>query len=491
MSKYNQSEARNLTMTMDFYELTMANAYFNDPDSDNDKNVVFDIFYRRNPGKAGFAIAGGLGLIIDYVNQLHFDPSDIDYLRSLNQFSDGFLDYLANFKFTGTIMAVKEGTIIYPNEPVITVVAPIVEAQLLETAMLIEFNHQSLIATKTQRIVKAAKGRPVVDFGARRAHNIDAADLGARAAIIGGCVGTADVRAAQLFDLPVVGTMAHSFIMKYGDEFTAFKKYAENYPDNTVLLVDTYDTIKSGIPNAIRVAKEVLEPMGKRLKGVRLDSGDLAYDSKKVRKMLDDAGCEDCKITVSNSLDEYLITSLFDQDAPIDSFGVGERMITASPEPVFGGVYKLSAVENKDGVYEPRIKVSGNVEKITNPGYKKLYRVYNEEGKAVADLLALADEKVDLSQEYTFVDPEEPWRKRKFVNFTARELQVPIFKDGVRVYEQPEVSEIAKYVKEQLENEIWSEEQRFENPHKHFLDMSPAMYKLKLDMLTDIQNSEV
>ena len=374
----------------------------------------------------------------------------------------------------------------YPNEPMLTVVAPLIDAQLIETALLLQINHQSLIATKASRIVRAAQGRVVTDFGARRAHNMDAAVLGARAAYIGGANGTATVLSGQLFGIPVGGTMAHSWVMYCEDEFEAFKKYALTYPDSCLLLIDTYDVMRSGVVNAIRVAKEVLEPMGKRLKGIRIDSGDLAYLSKKVRKALDEAGLTDCKITASNSLDEYTINSLIEQGACIDSFGVGERLITSKSEPVFGAVYKLAAVE-KDGKFEPRIKVSENVEKITNPGLKKVYRIYNEHGMAVADMIALADEEVDLSKPFRYVDPAAPWRQRSFEGFTAKELQVQIFKDGKLVYDMPTLEEIKAYVKEQMGAQMWPEEQRFENPHVHFLDMTPAYYDMKMELLNKMQ----
>lgn len=379
-----QYDQRNLSMVMDFYEMTMSNGYFNTENADT--RVAFDVFYRKNPDNGGFAIFAGLEQIIEYINDLHFSREDISYLREQGVFGEEFLEYLANFRFQGDIYAFREGTIMYPGEPVITVVAPLIDAQLAETAILLQVNHQSLIATKARRIVKAARGRAVSDFGARRAHNMDAAVYGARACCIGGAVGTATVLAGKMFDIPISGTMAHSWVMFYNDEFEAFKKYAENYPDGTVLLVDTYDVLESGIPNAIRVAKEVLEPMGKRLLGIRLDSGDLAYLSKKARKMLDDAGLTDCKIVVSNSLDEFTINSLLEQGACIDSFGVGERMITSKSEPVFGAVYKMAAVE-ENGKFVPRIKVSENIEKITNPGLKKVLRVYDENGHAVADSL--------------------------------------------------------------------------------------------------------
>jgi len=486
-----QSEKRNLTMVMDLYELTMANGYFNS--GDKESKVAFDVFYRRNPDKGGFAIFAGLEQIIEYVENLHFEEEDIEYLRSLNTFTPDFLAYLKDFTFRGDIYAFPEGTIMYPNEPIITVVAPLIDAQLVETAILALVNHQSLVATKTRRIVRAAEGKPVSDFGARRAHNMDAAVYGARAAYIGGANGTATVLAGQMFGIPVSGTMAHSWVMYYQDEFEAFKTYAENYPDGTVLLVDTYDTLNSGIPNAIRTAKEVLEPMGKRLKGIRIDSGDLAYLSNKVREMLDAAGLEDCKIIVSNSLDEHTIRSLNNQKAKIDSYGVGERLITgASSEfsgekiSLLGAVYKIAAVE-EDGVFKPRIKISGNVEKITNPGLKKVYRIYDENGKARADLLAKADEEIDMSKEFRFVNPEMPWKNQYFTNCTAKNLQQKIFENGKLVYEVPSIHEVRDYVRHQLESEIWEEEQRFHNPHKHYMDMTPDYYEMKMNLLYDLR----
>lgn len=485
----NQSESRNLTMVMDLYELTMANGYFND--GDRETKVAFDVFYRKNPDRGGFAIFAGLEQIVEYVENLHFSKEDVEYLRSLNTFTEDFLKYLENFKFSGDMYAFPEGTIMYPNEPVLTVVAPLIDAQLVETAILAQVNHQSLVATKTARIVKAAEGRAVSDFGARRAHNMDAAVYGARASYIGGAAGTATVLAGQMFGIPVSGTMAHSWVMYYKDEYTAFRHYAENYPDNTVLLVDTYDTIKSGVPNAIRVAKEILEPMGKRLKGIRIDSGDLAYQSIKVRAMLDEAGLTDCKIIVSNSLDEHTISSLHMQKARIDGYGVGERLITGASSDysdetlsLLGAVYKIAAVE-ENGVFEPRIKISGSVEKITNPGLKRVYRVYDQNGKAKADLIAKADEVVDLSEDYRFVDPDMPWRNLKFTNCTAKPLQRKIFENGKRVYELPKLEEIRNYVQKQLSEEIWEEEQRFVNPHRHYMDMTPDYYDLKMSLLHD------
>ncbi len=475
-----QQDFRNLSMVMDFYEMTMSNGYF--ANGNTQAKVAFDVFYRKNPDNGGFAIFCGLEQVIEYIQNLHFTAEDIAYFRARKLFSEEFLSYLADFKFKGDIYAFPEGTIMYPNEPVLTVVAPLIDAQLIETAILLEINHQSLIATKASRIVRAAAGRAVSDFGARRAHNMDAAVYGARAAYIGGAVGTATVLAGQMFDIPISGTMAHSWVMYYKDEYTAFRKYAESYPDSTVLLVDTYDVLKSGIPNAIRVAKEVLEPMGKRLKGIRIDSGDLAYLSKAVRKKLDKAGLEDCKIIVSNSLDEYTITSILNQGGCIDSFGVGERLVTSKSDPVFGAVYKIAAVE-EEGVFVPRIKISENEEKITNPGLKKVYRVYDEEQKAVADLIALATEQPDFSKPYRYVDPKKPWKNRHFENCSIKELQVPIFKDGELVYDMPSVKEIADFVKKQLKEEIWEEEQRFENPHTHYMDMTPDFYDMKMSML--------
>ncbi len=477
-----QNEKRNLTMVMDLYEMTMANGYFND--QDKDARVVFDVFYRKNPDGGGFAIFAGLEQILEYIENLHFDAEDIAYFRSLNLFTEEFLTYLQEFSFSGDVYSFREGTVMYPNEPVLTVVAPLIDAQLIETALLAQINHQSLIATKTRRIVNAAEGRAVSDFGARRAHNMDAAVYGARAAYIGGAVGTATVMAGQMFGIPVSGTMAHSWVMYYKDEYEAFRHYAENYPDGTVLLVDTYDVIGSGIPNAIRVAKEVLAPMGKRLKGIRIDSGDLAYLSKKIRKMLDAAGLEDCAIIVSNSLDEYTITSILQQGGRIDSFGVGERLITAKSDPVFGAVYKIAAVE-ENGVFEPRIKISENVEKITNPGRKEVYRIYDAAGHSVADLITMEGETVDMSAPYRYVDPVKPWKNRYFEGCTAVKLQQPVISGGKRVMPKESLDDIRAYVERQLSDEVWEEEQRFENPHGHYLDMSPAYYELKMNMLDE------
>ncbi len=475
-----QFDSRNISMMMDFYEMTMANGYFES--GGEHSRVAFDVFYRRNPDNGGFAIFAGLEQIIEYVENMHFSAEDVDYFRRQNLFSEDFLNYLADFHFHGDIYAFPEGTIMYPNEPFMTVIADLIDAQLIETAILAQVNHQSLIATKARRIVRSAEGRLVSDFGARRAHNFDAATYGSRAAFIGGVHGTATVSAGQQFGIPISGTMAHSWVMYFNDEFEAFKRYAEVYPDATTLLVDTYDVIHSGIPNAIRVAKEILEPQGHRLKGVRIDSGDLAYLSKRVRKMLDDAELNDCKIVVSNSLDEFTITSLLNQGAAIDSFGVGERLITAKSEPVFGAVYKIVAV-GEEGNFIPRIKVSENVEKITNPGLKSVYRIYNADGHAVADMIAMLDEVVDLSEPFRYIDPIEPWKQRKFINCTAKSLQKLYVKEGKRVETLPTLQEIRDYVKFQLDNEIWQEEQRYENPHKHFLDFTPDYYEMKMNLL--------
>ena len=471
---------------MDLYEMTMANGYFSEETRAD--SVTFDVFYRKNPDNGGFAIFAGVEQIIEYIENLHFEEDDIAYLRGLHLFDEEFLEYLKEYHFHGNISAFPEGTIMYPNEPILTVTAPLIDAQLIETAILAQINHQSLIATKTQRIVRAAKGRGVSDFGARRAHNMDAAIYGARAAYIGGAGGTATVLAGKMFDIPVSGTMAHSWVMYFDDEYTAFKKYAEKYPNAALLLVDTYDVLHSGVPNAIRVAKEVLEPMGKRLFGVRLDSGDLAYLSKKVRKMLDDAGLEDCKIIASNSLDEYTIDSIIDQGGRIDSFGVGERLITAKSDPVFGAVYKIAAVQKGDRVI-PKIKISETTEKITNPGEKEVYRIYDENGSAIADLITKKGEDLDLSQPYRYVDPKKPWKNRMFENCTAKKLQIPMIVEGKRVVEPRSLDEIRSYVKEQLKNEIWDEEQRFQNPHIHYLDMSPYYYELKMGLLEETRKN--
>ncbi len=476
-------DTRNLTLVTDFYELTMSNAYFEK--GMQDTIVYFDVFFRQIPDNGGYAICAGLGQIIDYVKNLNFTQEDIEYLSSFGKFSDGFLNYLENFNFTGSIWAVPEGTVVFPNEPLITVRAPMIEAQLLETTILMMLNHESLIATKSSRIIAAAKGRPVMEFGARRAHNVDAAVFGARAAIIGGCTGTSCTYTSQKFNVIASGTMAHSFVQSFDSEYEAFKAYAETYPDDCLLLIDTYNSLESGIVNAIKVFNEVLLPKGFRPKGVRLDSGDLAYLSKKIRKILDDAGFSDCKICVSNALDERLITSLLNQGACIDSFGVGENLITAKSNPVFGGVYKLSAIE-KDGQIVPKIKVSENTVKITNPGFKKVYRFYSKDsGKALADVITLSDEKIP-NDNYTIFDPQNPWRKKVLKNYIAKPLHQEIFKDGQLVYKSPSLSDIAKHCKKEL-NTLWDEVRRMENPHKYYVDLSYELWTLKNEMLNEIK----
>lgn len=415
-----------LELVADFYEYTMANGYFNK--NMQDRIAYFDVFFRKVPDEGGYAIVAGLEQIINYIRNLSFDEEDISYLRKQNKFSEEFLNYLENFRFTGDIWAIPEGTVVFPNEPLITVKAPIIQAQLLETMLLLTTNHQSLIATKTSRIVREAQGRPVMEFGARRAHGINAAVEGARAAIIGGAVGTSCTLSAKEFNVPASGTMAHSWIQSFDSEYEAFKAYAELYPDDCTFLIDTYNTIESGLPNAIKVFNEVLKPKGYRPKAVRLDSGDLAYLSKKVRKILDEAGYEDCKICATNSLDEYLIKSLIEQDAKIDLFGVGENLITAKSEPVFGGVYKLVALE-KDKKIVPKIKVSENTAKVTNPSFKKVYRFYdNETKKAIADVITLADEIID-EREYMIFDPQNPWKKKVLKDYSIRLLQEKIFEE--------------------------------------------------------------
>ena len=445
----------NLTMLCDFYELTMGNGYF--VSGMQDRMTYFDVFFRDVPDGGGFAIAAGLEQIIDYVQNLHFDEEDIDYLRGRGIFDEAFLDYLRNFQFTGDIWAVPEGTPIFPREPVFTVRAPAIQAQLLETYLLLEFNHQSLIATKANRICRAADGRAVLEFGSRRAQGIAGAVTGARAAFIGGCAGTACTVSDQIYGVPAAGTMAHSWVQMFDTEYDAFVTYCKAYPTNAVLLVDTFNTLKSGIPNAIRAFNEVLKPMGITKCGIRLDSGDMAYLTQKARVMLDEAGWTDCTITVSNSLDERLITELFRQGAKIDAFGVGERLITSKSAPVFGGVYKLCAVEDGDGNIIPKIKVSENVGKITNPGFKKFYRFYNREtGMAEADYICMHDETVDDSQPMEICDPQARWKRKTMENFRAYEMMVPIFQNGELVYKLPTLKEIKTYCAYQVST-LWPE----------------------------------
>ena len=475
------NEKLNLTMLCDFYELTMAGGYFEH--GYRDRICYFDLFFRRCPDGGGFAIAAGLEQIIEYIQDLHFSAEDIAYLRQRNLFSEEFLEYLASFKFTGDIWAVPEGTPIFPQEPIITVRAPAIQAQLIETFLLLCTNHQSLIATKANRVVRAAQGRTVLEFGSRRAQGADAAILGARAAYIGGCHGTACTISDQLFGVHAGGTMAHAWVQMFDTEYEAFKSYCEMYPNNATLLVDTYNTLKSGVPNAIKAFNEVLKPKGITKCGIRLDSGDMAYLSQKARQMLDDAGWTECKISVSNSLDEYIIQDLLRQGAQIDMFGVGERLITARSEPVFGGVYKLAGVEQDDGSILPKIKISENVGKITNPHFKKLYRFYgNDTGKAIADYLCLHDETVDDSQDMEIFDPENTWKTKTVYNFTARELQVPIFEKGELVYQCPSLDEVRTYCLSEVDK-LWDEVKRFDNPHKYYVDLSQKLWDIKYQLL--------
>ena len=479
----NCNEKLNLTMLCDFYELTMGNGYFNF--GYKDRITYFDLFYRRVPDDGGYAIAAGLEQVIDYIQDLHFSPADITYLREKNIFSEDFLAYLTDFKFTGDIYAVPEGTPIFPREPILTVRAPAIEAQLLETFLLLSINHQSLIATKASRIVSAAQGRAVLEFGSRRAQGADGAMLGARAAYIGGCAGTACTISDQLYGVSAGGTMAHSWVQMFESQYDAFKAYCEIYPENAVLLVDTYNTLKSGIPDAIRVFNEVLRPRGITKCGIRLDSGDMAYLTRKARDMLDEAGWPECKIIVSNSLDEYIIRDLLLQGAVIDTFGVGERLITAKSEPVFGGVYKLVGVQEEDGEIIPKIKVSENVGKITTPHFKKTYRLFgNETGKAIADYICLRDEVIDESKRFEIFDPEAVWKRKKISNFTAKELQVTIFKNGELIYKKPTLPEIREYCRKQLDT-LWDEVKRFDNPHNYYVDLSQKLWDIKYKLLAE------
>lgn len=468
----------NLTMLTDFYELTMANGYFETGLAED--IAYFDMFFRKVPDGGGFAIMAGLEQTIDYLKNLKFTEEDIEYLRSKNMFCEEFLDYLRNFKFKCDVWAVPEGTPIFPHEPIVTVRGPVMQAQFIETMVLLTINHQSLIATKANRIVRAAKGRPVMEFGTRRAHGGDAAVFGARAAYIGGCAGTACAIADRDYGIKALGTMAHSWVQMFPDEYTAFKKYAEIYPQNCTLLVDTYNVLKSGVPAAIKVFKE----MKPESMGIRIDSGDVTYLTKKARKMLDDAGLTDCKIVVSNSLDEYIIRDVILEGACIDSFGVGERMITAKSEPVFGGVYKLAALET-NGELIPKIKISENVEKITNPGFKGLFRLYDKTtGKARGDVITVAGETIPEQDEYVIFDPNAVWKKTRVTNYTVRNLQVPIFKGGKCVYQSPSIEEIREYCKEQIDT-LWDETLRFENPQTYYVDLSQKLWDMKNRLLEE------
>lgn len=477
----------NLTMLVDFYEFTMANGYF---EKGFEKQIAyFDMFFRKIPDDGGFAIMMGIEQMVEYLKNLRFESDDIEYLRSKEIFSEDFLDYLANFKFSCDVWAIPEGTPIFPQEPIVTVRGPIIEAQFIETMILLTINHQSLIATKANRIVRAADGRAVMEFGSRRAQGYDGAMLGARAAYIAGCSGTACTISDRDYGIPALGTMAHSWVQLFDSEYDAFRAYAELYPDNCLLLVDTYNVLKSGIPNAIRVFNEVLLPKGYRPKGVRIDSGDIAYLTKKIRKMLDEAGFPDCKITASNSLDEYIIRDTLMQGAVIDSFGVGERLITSRSEPVFGGVYKLVALE-KDGEIVPRIKISENITKITNPGFKEVFRLYsNESGEAIADVIALRGEEIDESQPYEIFDPDHTWKRKKLKNFHVQKLMVPLFEKGECVYQSPDVHELKRFCAKQVDK-LWDEVKRFENPHKYYVDLSPKLWKMKEELLEKFSESK-
>ena len=467
-------------MLCDFYQLTMSNGYFQT--GMMNQVCYFDVFFRNVPDGGGLAIAAGLEQVIDYVQHLRFDEEDIDFLRGKGYFCEEFLNYLRTFKFQGDIWAVPEGTPIFPGEPILTVRAKAIEAQFIETYVLLTLNHQSLIATKSSRIVRAAAGRPVSEFGSRRAQGADGAVLGARASYIAGCTGTACTLADQLYGAPAGGTMAHSWVQMFPDEYTAFKTYCQLYPRSATLLVDTYNVLKSGVPNAIKAFQEVLLPQGITNCAIRLDSGDLTYLSKKARKMLDDAGLTGCKIVASNSLDEYIIRDLLTQGAKIDSFGVGERLITSKSEPVFGGVYKLSAVENKDGTIIPKIKVSENAAKITNPHFKKVYRLFEKDGKAIADYICLYDEILDPTQPLELFDPVETWKRKTLTDYTFRELLVPIFQKGRLVYQSPPIGEMRAWCAAELDL-MWDEVKRFENPHNYYVDLSQKLWDMKQELL--------
>ena len=472
----------NYTLLCDFYELTMANGYF--ISGKGDEISYFDVFFRRIPDGGGYAIAAGLEQVIDYISNLHFTEEDLDFLRSKNLFSEDFLDYLRNFRFTGDIWAVPEGTPIFPGEPILTVRARAVEAQFIETFLLLALNHQSLIATKASRVVRAAQGRAVAEFGSRRAQGSDGAILGARAAYIGGCAATACTLSDRMYDIPSTGTMAHSWVQMFDTEYEAFRTYCELYPNNATLLVDTYDVLRSGVPNAIRAFKEVLVPQGITKCGIRLDSGDLTYLTKKARKMLDEAGLTECKIVVSNSLDEYIIRDLIHQGAQIDSFGVGERLITAKSDPVFGGVYKLVAKEDADGTVIPKIKISENAGKITNPHFKRVFRIFDKTSEEpIADMMCIYNEDpIDESQPLEIFDPDNTWKRKLVTNYYLRELLVPIFRSGQLVYQTPSLKTISAYAREELDT-FWDEYKRLHSPQRYKVDLSQKLFDLKQDLL--------
>ena len=477
--KRDGESGRNLTALMDFYELTMAKGYFNN--GLGDTTAVFDMFFRSVPDNGGFAIMAGVQQLTEYLESLTFSDLDIEMLRKKG-FDERFLDYLKHFKFSCDVWCVPEGTPIFPGEPIVTVKGPVIQAQLVETMVLLCINHQSLIATKANRIVRAAQGRAVMEFGSRRAQGFDGAIYGARAAYIGGCVGTACAMSERDFGIPALGTMAHSWVQMFDSELDAFCAYAREYPDQCTLLIDTYNVLKSGVPNAIEAFRREVLPRGFRPKGVRIDSGDITYLSQKVRKALDEAGFEDCGIVASNSLDEYIIRDMLIQGAQINSFGVGERLITASSAPVFGGVYKLAAIE-RDGTWIPKIKISENVTKITTPGFKKLWRLYdNESGKAIADVITLFDETIDDSKPYELFDPDYTWKRKTVTDYTAKELRVKLFENGKQVYDTPPLAEIRAHCKEQVDT-LWDEVTRFENPHHYYVDLSQKLWDVKNDLL--------
>lgn len=477
-----QVNGRNLSLLTDYYELTMSRGYFDN--GLKDKIAYFDLYFRQVPQGGGYALMAGVEQMIEYLENLHFTDENLRYLESTGDFSPEFLEYLRHFKFECDVWAIPEGTPLFPGEPIVKVRGPIIQAQMIETMLLLTINHQTLIATKTARIVRAAKGRPVMEFGARRAQGYDASLYGARAAYIGGAAGTSCTICGELFDIPLSGTMAHSFVQLFDSEYEAFEAYAKSYPTKTILLVDTYNTLRSGIPNAIRLAKDYLIPRGERLKGIRIDSGDLTYLSQEARKMLDDAGLGDCKIIVSNALDEYIIRELLNQDAPIDSFGVGERLITSRAEPVFGGVYKLAAIEEA-GQTVPRMKVSDNPEKMTNPSNKEVWRFYDRKtDKAIADLITIAGEEIDDSQPFEIFDPLMTWKRKTLTDFVAKPLLQPVFEKGVCVTKRPSVNEIRDYANEQLDT-LWESVKRFENPQTYYVDLSQQLWDLKNQLLEE------
>lgn len=480
MNSFDWKDKKNLTMLADYYEFTMANGFLEN--DIGDKIAYFEMFFRSIPDDGGFAIMAGTQQIIEYMKNLKFSEEDILYFKSKNLFSEEFLDYMRDFKFTCDVWAIPEGTPIFPREPLVIVRGPVIQAQLIETMILLTINHQSLIATKASRIVRAAKGRPVLEFGSRRAQGYEAATLGARASYIGGCVGTSNTLADRDFDIPALGTMAHSWVQMFDSELEAFNAYARVYPDSCTLLIDTYDTLKEGVPNAIKCFNDVVVPAGYRPKGVRIDSGDIAYLSKETRRMLDEAGFEDCSIVASSGLDEYIIRDLLNQGAKVDTFGVGERLITARSEPIFGGVYKLTATE-ENGEIIPKIKISGNVGKITTPGFKQIYRLFdNGTNKAIADVVTLHDEIIDESKPYEIFHPLYTWKRKTVKNFTAKKLLVKIFEDGENIYESPDIHSIKEYCKSQIDL-LWDEVKRFERPHEYIVDLSYDLWSIKDKLL--------